>query len=215
MSIQVTPIPRLVTLVAPAFTLSTANAAGSEKTAVASDSTLLAYDATVPTTIATPSTSATSPAAGSSATAARRSHIHGSPAIFDTTVPTTIASGASAATGSSSSSAHRDHTHGMFTAAAGFATVASGSTAIAGHTATQVSTAVMSDAYHYIIWDDSRSSGSAGTMIGAFVQGDETLAATNCSNYERRGDGSTSDKILLTTGEAASQTHVWAVVEIS
>ena len=103
----------------------------------------------------------------------------------------------------------------MFTAAAGFATVATGSTAIAGHTATQVSTAVMSDAYHYIIWDDSRSTGTGGTVIGSFVNGDETLAPTNCANYERSGNGSTTDRIVLTTGEAASQTHVWAAVEIS
>jgi hypothetical protein len=215
MSINVTPIPRLTTLVAPAFTLSTANAAGSERTAVASDSTLLAYDATVPTTIATASTSATSAGAGSSATAARRSHIHGSPAIYDTTAPSTITSGASAATGSSAFGSRIDHTHGMFTAAAGFTSVATGSTAIGANTATQVATAVMSDAYHYIIWDDSRSSGTGGTMIGSFVQGDETLAATNCANYERSGNGSTTDRILLTTGGGDSVTHVWGVVEIS
>lgn len=215
MPIHVTPIPRLVTLVAPDFQLSTTNVAGSQKSGVASDATILAFDATVPTTIATPSTSATSPAAGNAAVTGRRDHVHGSPAIFDTTVPTTITSGASAATGSSSSSAHRDHTHGMFTAAAGFAAVADGESTIAGNTATQVSTAVMSDAFHYIIWDDSVSTGTGGTMIGSFVQGDETLAATTCSNYERSGNGSTTDRILLTTGGASSVTHIWGVVEIS
>ena len=96
-----------------------------------------------------------------------------------------------------------------------FTAVASASTAIGANTATQVSTAVMSDAYHYIIWDDSRSSGTGGTMIGSFVQGDESLAATNCANYERSGNGSTTDRILLTTGEGSSVTHVWAVQEIS
>jgi hypothetical protein len=215
MTIHVTPIPRLVSLVAPDFTLSTSNVAGSEKTAVASDATILTYDASVPTTIASPSTSTTAAATGSAATAGRRDHVHGSPAIYDTTVPTTISSGASAATGSSAFGSRIDHTHGMFTAAAGFAAVASGSTAIGANTATQVSTAVMSDAYHYIIWDDSRSTGTAGTMIGSFVQGDETLAATNCANYERSGNGSTTDRILLTTGEGSSVTHVWAAVEIS
>jgi len=73
MSIQVTPIPRLTVLTAPAFTLGTANAAGAANTAIASDSTLLVYDITVPTTIA----SGDSPAAGDVATAARRNHTHG------------------------------------------------------------------------------------------------------------------------------------------
>ena len=73
MSISVTPIPRLIDLAAPAFTLGTANAAGSAATAVASDSTLLAFDTTVPTTIAY----AASPQAGSAVVAARRDHTHG------------------------------------------------------------------------------------------------------------------------------------------
>ena len=108
-----------------------------------------------------------------------------------------------------------DGTISIATSALGFTAVASGSTAIAGNTATQVATAVMSDAYHYIIWDDSRSTGSGGTIIGSFVQGNETLAATCCANYERSGNGSTTDRIVLTTGEASSVTHVWAAQEIS
>lgn len=74
MSIVVTPIPRLIDLAAPAFTLGTANAAGSAETAVASDSTLLAFDATVPTTIAFGATAAV----GSATVSARRDHLHGS-----------------------------------------------------------------------------------------------------------------------------------------
>ena len=70
MAIHVTPIPRLTTLVAPAFTLGTANAAGSAITAVASDSTILTYDTTVPASI-----SGTA-AVGDSTTAARRNHVH-------------------------------------------------------------------------------------------------------------------------------------------
>jgi len=73
MAINVTPIPRLTVLTVPAFTLGTANAAGSAVTAIASDSTLLVYDATVPTTIA----SAASAATGSATTSARRDHTHG------------------------------------------------------------------------------------------------------------------------------------------
>tara|TARA_R110002110_G_scaffold408150_1_gene629550 strand:- start:536 stop:1255 length:720 start_codon:yes stop_codon:yes gene_type:complete len=72
MTIHVTPIPRLIDLAVPAFTLGTSNAAGSAATAVASDSTLLAFDATVPTTIATASA-----AAGSATVTARRDHVHG------------------------------------------------------------------------------------------------------------------------------------------
>jgi len=73
MSIVVTPIPRLIDLAAPSFTLGTANAAGSAETAVASDSTLLAFDTTVPTTIAY----SASAAAGSGTTASYRNHTHG------------------------------------------------------------------------------------------------------------------------------------------
>ena len=70
MTIHVTPIPRLTTLVAPAFTLGTTNAAGSAITAVPSDSTILTYDTTVPASIAASS------AVGSATTAARRDHVH-------------------------------------------------------------------------------------------------------------------------------------------
>jgi hypothetical protein len=73
MSIQVTPIPRLIDLAAPAFTLGTSNAAGSAETAVASNSTLLTFDTTVPTTIAYSASAAT----GSATVAARRDHTHG------------------------------------------------------------------------------------------------------------------------------------------
>jgi hypothetical protein len=77
MSIVVTPIPRLIDLAAPAFTLGTANAAGSAATAVASDSTLLAFDTTLPDAI----TFGQSGAVGSSTTAARRSHAHAMAAL--------------------------------------------------------------------------------------------------------------------------------------
>jgi hypothetical protein len=72
MSIRVTPIPKLIEMADPAFTLGTANAAGSAATAVASDSTLLVFDTTLPDAI----TFGQSGAAGSSTTAARRSHEH-------------------------------------------------------------------------------------------------------------------------------------------
>jgi hypothetical protein len=72
MSIQVTPIPRLTVLTVPAFTLGTANAAGSADTGVASDSTLLVYDTTLPDAIAYSQSGAT----GSATTSARRDHSH-------------------------------------------------------------------------------------------------------------------------------------------
>lgn len=94
MSITVTPIPQLVDLAAPAFTLGTANAAGSAATAVASDSTLLVFDATLPDAI----TFGQSGAVGSSTTAARRSHEHAMEAetvtgFWITTMDMTIMSG--------------------------------------------------------------------------------------------------------------------------
>ena len=73
MSISVTPIPRVIDLATPAFTLGTSNVAGSAQTAVASNSTLLTFDATVPTTIAYGASAAT----GSATVAARRDHTHG------------------------------------------------------------------------------------------------------------------------------------------
>ena len=78
MPIHVTPIPRLTQLVAPAYTLGTANAAGSAITAVASDSTLLVYDTTIPAVI---SASGGSSATGSATVSARRDHVHGSTAF--------------------------------------------------------------------------------------------------------------------------------------
>jgi len=75
MSIQVTPIPRLTVLTVPAFTLGTANAAGSAVTAIASDSTILTYDTTLPANLGTS-------AVGTATTAPRRDHVHGgSPAL--------------------------------------------------------------------------------------------------------------------------------------
>lgn len=70
MSIQITPIPRLLTLVAPAFTLGTTNAAGAALTAVSSNSTILAYDTTVPASVAGTAV------VGDASTAARRNHVH-------------------------------------------------------------------------------------------------------------------------------------------
>jgi hypothetical protein len=70
MTIQVTPIPRLTSLVAPAFTLGTANAAGDAITAVASNSTLLTFDGVAPAQVSTAG------AVGSATVAPRRDHVH-------------------------------------------------------------------------------------------------------------------------------------------
>jgi hypothetical protein len=72
MSITITPIPRLIDLSAPAFTLGTANAAGSAATAIASDSTLLVFDTTLPDAI----TLGQSGAVGSATVTSRRDHAH-------------------------------------------------------------------------------------------------------------------------------------------
>jgi hypothetical protein len=72
MTINVTPIPRLTVLAAPAFTLGTANAAGSALTAVASDSTLLTFDSVLPDAITYGQTGA----AGSGTIASYRNHAH-------------------------------------------------------------------------------------------------------------------------------------------
>ena len=69
MSISVTPIPRLLDLTVPAFTLGTNNAAGAANTAIASDSTLLAFDTTLPAAVGTS-------AVGTATTAGRRDHVH-------------------------------------------------------------------------------------------------------------------------------------------
>jgi len=72
MSINVTPIPRLIDLAAPAFTLGTANAAGSAVTAVASDATLLAFDALAVDAITFGQTGSV----GTATVAPRRDHVH-------------------------------------------------------------------------------------------------------------------------------------------
>jgi len=86
MSIVVTPIPRLIDLAAPAFTLGTSNAAGSAATAVASDSTLLAFDTTVPDAI----TYGQSGAAGTAVVTSRRDHAHAMAAEPTTFLITTV-----------------------------------------------------------------------------------------------------------------------------
>ena len=70
MAINVTPIPKLTAMAAPAFTLGTANAAGDALTAVASNSTLLAFDAVVPAAVGVSSL------AGDAVVSARRDHVH-------------------------------------------------------------------------------------------------------------------------------------------
>ena len=78
MTINVTPIPQTLELTTPAFTLGTANAAGSAITAVASDSTLAVFATNALALGATA-------AAGDSALAVRA---NSTIAAFDTTVPT-------------------------------------------------------------------------------------------------------------------------------
>ena len=135
MSINVTPIPRLIDLAAPAFTLGTANAAGTAATAVSSDSTLLAFDTTLPAATGTA-------AVGVATVAPRRDHVHAgttlaAPALtlgtansagsattalatdstilaFDTTLP---AATGTAATGSATTAPRRDHVHASTVAA--------------------------------------------------------------------------------------------------
>ena len=70
MAINVTPIPKLTAMAAPAFTLGTANAAGDALTAVSSNSTLLAFDATAPAAVAAAAV------VGTATVSARRDHVH-------------------------------------------------------------------------------------------------------------------------------------------
>jgi hypothetical protein len=77
MAINVTPIPRLTVLAAPAFTLGTTNAAGDAITAVASNSTLLAFDATLPDAI----TFGQSGTVGSATVSSRRDHAHATESV--------------------------------------------------------------------------------------------------------------------------------------
>lgn len=84
MSINVTPIPRLIDLAAPAFTLGTSNAAGSAVTAVASDATLLAFDTTNPAAVAA------SASVGSATVTARRDHVHAGTTATGTVVDEAI-----------------------------------------------------------------------------------------------------------------------------
>jgi len=72
MAINVTPIPKLTAMAAPAFTLGTANAAGDALTAVASNSTLLAFDAVAVDAI----TFGQSGSVGTATVAPRRDHVH-------------------------------------------------------------------------------------------------------------------------------------------
>ena len=105
MSINVTPIPRLTVLTVPAFTLGTANAAGSADTSIASDSTLAVFSTTVPTDI---STSTVSASTGDNAFGSREDHVHGSTAV------TAIASVAEVTAASSTTTAVSPGRRGRF-----------------------------------------------------------------------------------------------------
>ena len=70
MTINVTPIPKIIEFAAPAFTLGTANTAGSAASAVASDSTLLVFDAVDPSSVGA------SNSVGSAVVSSRRDHVH-------------------------------------------------------------------------------------------------------------------------------------------
>lgn len=104
MTIHVTPIPRVIDLAVPGFTLGTANAAGTAQTAVSSDSTLLVFDTTPPADVV-----AGSAVVGSATTAPRRDHQHSGLPGFDSTDPAAIAQ--AAVVGSATTVAHRDHVH--------------------------------------------------------------------------------------------------------
>lgn len=78
MTIHVTPIPSIIELVAPSFTLGLANAAGDAVTAVASNSTLLAFSTDDPDAL----TYSQSGAPGSATIASRGDHAHQMPAGF-------------------------------------------------------------------------------------------------------------------------------------
>ena len=86
-------------MAAPAFTLGTANAAGSAETAVASDSTLLAFDTTLPSAVGTAAT-------GSAVVAVRRDHVHagvtGSGTVVDEAITRFNGTGGSSLQGYSS-----------------------------------------------------------------------------------------------------------------
>ena len=109
MTINVTPIPRVIDLAVPSFTLGTSNVAGDAQTAVASNSTLLTFDATLPDAI----TFGQSGSAGSATVTSRRDHAHAMAAAFDSTLPDAITFGQSGAAGSATVAARRDHAHAM------------------------------------------------------------------------------------------------------
>mgnify|MGYP003154521737 FL=1 len=106
MAIHVTPIPRLVQLTTPAFTLGTANAAGAAITAVASNSTLAVFTDNGLVL-------GSSAAAGDSALAVRA---NSTIAAFDATIPTSDPYadffGSASTAGSAAKAARRDHNHG-------------------------------------------------------------------------------------------------------
>ena len=153
MTINVTPIPRLLELATPALTLGTSNSAGSANTAIGSDSTVLTFDTTLPAAVGTS-------AVGSATVAARRDHVHAGTTLaapsltlgtsnsggaaatafatnstilaFDATTPADISD--TAAAGSAVVNARRDHVHegweeGTFTPVLSHGTTAAGSPA--------------------------------------------------------------------------------------
>jgi len=80
MTIAITPIPAQITYVAPALTLTTANAVGSAASAIRSDADVLVFDAVAPVT----QVFGDAATVGVAAVAARRDHTHAMPGISAT-----------------------------------------------------------------------------------------------------------------------------------
>jgi hypothetical protein len=208
MTISVTPIPRLIDLAVPGFTLGTANAAGTAKTAVASDSTLLAFDTTLPAATGTA-------AVGTATTAPRRDHVHtgttlAAPALtlgtansagaaatafatnstllaFDTSAVDAITFGQSGAVGSATVASRRDHAHAMESL--------TGAAAVAKVWYSHNAAGVLEDPdFNVASIDDNGTGDRQGNFTVAFSSANYTVSglapnSTTAAKWNNRGTG--------------------------
>jgi len=237
MTIHVTPIPRLIDLAAPSFTLGTANAAGSAVTTVSSDSTLLAFDTTLPAAVGTA-------AVGSATVAPRRDHVHAgttlaAPALtlgtansagsastvlatdatllaFDTTLPDAITFGQSGAVGSSTTAARRSHAHAMAAEPAVTTLVITGSVTVGANGKTGVTIAAAEAGPVLYIYDVWVAVDDVAVSIGPDINADETISAGISSFILRYAQASSSaaSGLNIVNGTATSRTIEYRLYEL-
>jgi hypothetical protein len=177
MAIHVTPIPQLIELAAPAFTLGLVNAAGAATTAVASDSTLLAFDNVVP------ASTSTANATGSAVTAPRRDHVHeGSQAATTAELVTATSTAVFVSPGRASYAPFALKVWGKFSQVGAQTILITDGLATITDTATGKTTLTFDDDFNGVNYAFAADTSSSSAVPGTFAAGSVVIDVYNASH---------------------------------